>query len=119
MAAALLDHYGQGRVGVQSAGSAPAGTLNPTVVEAMAEIGIDLSKQFPEPLTNQAENADVIVTMGCGDACPVYPGRRYLDWELEDPAGRDLATVRVIRDEIAALVQGLLSELLADRGRRD
>jgi protein-tyrosine-phosphatase len=118
MAAAFLDHYGQGRVGVQSASSDPADTLNPAVIQAMAELGMDLSKQFPKPLTDQAATADVIVTMGCGDACPVYPGKRYLDWELQDPAGQDLETVRAIRDEIATRVQALLVELRADRDQR-
>ncbi|MGE5135154.1 MAG: arsenate reductase ArsC [Gemmatimonadota bacterium] len=113
MAAALLDHYGAGRVVVRSAGSAPAGTINPAVVEVMAELGLDLSKEFPKPLTTDAVQAsDVVITMGCGDACPVFPGKRYLDWELEDPAGKDPATVRRIRDDIDARVRHLLTELL-------
>ena len=114
MAAALLDHHAQGRVQVRSAGSAPADEINPAVREAMAEIGIDLSKAFPKPLTDElAREADVLVTMGCGDACPVYPGKRYLDWELADPAGKGVADVRPIRDEIDKRVQALLAELLA------
>jgi len=112
MAAALLDHHGAGRVLVRSAGSAPASEMNPTVVEAMAELGIDVSKELPKPLTHEsARAADVIVTMGCGDTCPVYPGKRYLDWVLADPAGRSLAEVRVIRDEIDRKVRNLLDEL--------
>ena len=115
MAAALLDHYAAGRVVVRSAGSAPAGTINPAVTEVMAELGLDLSKEFPKPLTTEAVQAsDVVITMGCGDACPIYPGKRYLDWELEDPAGKDPATVRRIRDEIDARVRHLLSDLLPD-----
>jgi protein-tyrosine-phosphatase len=114
MAAALLDHHAQGRVQVRSAGSAPADEINPAVREAMAEIGIDVSKAFPKPLTDElAREADVLVTMGCGDACPVYPGKRYLDWELADPAGKGVADVRPIRDEIDKRVQALLAELLA------
>jgi arsenate reductase (thioredoxin) len=113
MAAALLDHYAGGRVVVRSAGSAPADTINPAVVEVMAERGLDLSKEFPKPLTTEAVQAsDVVITMGCGDACPYFPGKRYLDWDLEDPAGKDAATVRRIRDEIDARVRRLLSEVL-------
>jgi arsenate reductase (thioredoxin) len=113
MAAALLAQRAQGRVMVHSAGSAPGETLNPAVVAAMAELGIDISAEKPRKLTDvMAHDADVIVTMGCGDACPVYPGKRYLDWELPDPAGKPLAEVRPIRDEIAAHVDALLSELL-------
>ncbi len=113
MAAALLDHYAAGRVVVRSAGSAPASAINPAVAEVMAEIGLDLSKAFPKPLTTAAVRAsDVVITMGCGDACPVFPGRRYLDWQFEDPAGKDPATVRRIRDDIDARVRGLLAELL-------
>ena len=89
MAAALLDHHAAGRVTVRSAGSAPADSINPAVVEAMAELGLDLSQEFPKPLTDDAvQAADVVITMGCGDACPIYPGKRYLNWELDDPAGR-------------------------------
>jgi arsenate reductase len=113
MAALLLDGLAQGAVHVRSAGSEPAAQLNPTVVEAMAELGLDLTKEFPKPLTDEmARAADVVVTMGCGDTCPMYPGRRYLEWELEDPDGKPLATVRRIRDEIDARVRTLLAELL-------
>jgi protein-tyrosine-phosphatase len=112
MAAALLDHYAEGRVRVRSAGSAPAEEINPAVLRVMAELGLDLRGEVPKRLTNEsAREADVIVTMGCGDACPVHPGKRYLDWELDDPAGQDDATVRKIRDEISGRVQGLLAEL--------
>jgi arsenate reductase (thioredoxin) len=112
MAAALLDHEASGRVRVSSAGSQPADELNPAVVEAMAEVGIDISREFPKQLTtDQVEGADVVITMGCGDACPVYPGKLYLDWELPDPAGLDLDAVRPIRDEIRKRVTGLLGEL--------
>ena len=115
MAAALLDHYAAGRVVVRSAGSAPADTINPAVLEVMAERGLDLSKEFPKPLTSEAVQAsDVVITMGCGDACPIFPGKRYLDWELEDPAGQDAAAVRRIRDDIDARVRQLLRELLPD-----
>ena len=115
MAAALLDRYAAGRVVVRSAGSAPADTINPAVIEVMAELGLDLSQEFPKPLTTEAVRAsDVVITMGCGDACPVYPGKRYLDWDLEDPAGKGPATVRRIRDDIDARVRRLLSELLPD-----
>ena len=113
MAAALLDHRAQGRVRVSSAGSEPASEVNRAVVAAMEEIGLDLSKEYPKPLTDQiADAADVLVTMGCGDACPVYPGKRYLDWELSDPAGKTLEEVRPIRDEIDRRVQELLTELV-------
>jgi protein-tyrosine-phosphatase len=112
MAAALLDHHAAGRVQVRSAGSDPANELNPRVVEAMAEVGLDLSKAFPKPLTDESVRvADVVITMGCGDACPIYPGKRYEDWELDDPAGKDLETVRRIRDEIARRVKRLLDDL--------
>jgi arsenate reductase (thioredoxin) len=112
MAAALLDRHAAGRVRVTSAGSQPADQLNPAVVQAMAEIGLDISREFPKRLTSdKVKAADVVVTMGCGDACPVYPGKRYLDWDLPDPAGLSLAEVRPIRSEIAARVQQLLAEL--------
>jgi protein-tyrosine-phosphatase len=118
MAAALLDHYAEGRVRVRSAGSAPAEEINPAVLRVMAELGLDLRGEVPKRLTNEsAREADVIVTMGCGDACPVHPGKRYLDWELDDPAGQDDATVRKIRDEISGRVQGLLAELVSGRGQ--
>ena len=110
MAAALLDHYAQGRVTVRSAGSAPADQLNPDVIAAMAELGLDLSKEFPKPLTGDfVAAADVVITMGCGDACPIYPGKRYEDWELDDPAQADLEGVRGIRDDLARRVVGLLA----------
>ena len=112
MAAALLDHHAQGHVTVRSAGSAPADEINPAVVAVMDEVGVDLTKEFPKPLTTEAvEAADVVVTMGCGDACPFYPGKRYLDWELPDPAGKPLDEVRPIRDDIDRLVVDLLDEL--------
>ncbi|WP_405058634.1 arsenate reductase ArsC [Kribbella sp. NBC_01505] len=112
MAAALLDHHGAGRVVVRSAGSQPASQLNPAVVEAMAEVGLDISKEFPKPLTEDAVKAsDVVITMGCGDECPYFPGKRYLDWQLEDPAGQGLDAVRPIRDEIDQRVRALLAEL--------
>ena len=113
MAAALLDHHAKGRLHVRSAGSEPADRLNPAVVAAMAEWDIDLSREFPKPLTDEVVRAaDAVVTMGCGDACPIYPGKRYLDWELQDPAGRPVEQVRAIRDEIDQLVQQLLDELV-------
>ena len=113
MAAALLDHHAKGRVQVRSAGSAPAEQINPAVVAAMAELGIDLSKEFPKPLTDESVRAaDVVVTMGCGDACPIYPGRRYEDWELQDPAGQPVEVVRRIRDDIDTRVQQLLGGLV-------
>lgn len=113
MAAALLNHRAQGSVLVRSAGSAPAETINPAVVQVMDELGIDLSQEFPKPLTTEAVQAsDVVITMGCGDACPIFPGKRYLDWQLDDPAGQDVDTVRRIRDEIDTRVRGLLAELL-------
>jgi protein-tyrosine-phosphatase len=112
MAAALLHHHARGSVAVRSAGSAPADTVNPAVREVMAEIGLDLSREFPKPLTDDAVRAaDVVITMGCGDACPVYPGKRYLDWELTDPAGRTAAEIRPIRDDIETRVKALLVEL--------
>ena len=112
MAAALLDRLAGGRVLIRSAGSEPADRLNPAVVEAMKEIGLDISKEFPKPLTkDMVRTSDVVITMGCGDACPIYPGKRYEDWELEDPAGKDTETVRGIRDEITARVKALADEL--------
>ena len=112
MAAALLDHEAAGRVRVTSAGSQPADQLNPAVVAAMAEIGLDISREFPKPLTaGKVQAADVVITMGCGDACPIYPGKRYLDWDLPDPAGLDLEAVRPIRDDIHHHVLDLLGEL--------
>jgi len=112
MAAALLDHQAAGRVRVTSAGSQPADELNPAVVQAMAEIGLDLSRERPKPLTTgKVRAADVVITMGCGDACPIYPGRRYEDWDLPDPAGLNIDAIRPIRDRIEQLVLGLLTEL--------
>ncbi|WP_395111186.1 arsenate reductase ArsC [Actinomadura sp. SCN-SB] len=113
MAAALLDHHAQGKVHVRSAGSAPADTINPAVITVMEELGLDLSREFPKPLTNEVvQAADVVITMGCGDSCPIYPGKRYLDWELDDPAGKTVDQVRPIRDEIDSRVRALLAELL-------
>ena len=112
MAAALLHHHAQGKVTVLSAGSEPARHVNPAAVEVMRELNLDVSKEFPKPLTDESVRAsDVVITMGCGDACPYYPGKRYLDWELEDPAGKDIDTVRRIRDDIEGHVRGLLAEL--------
>jgi arsenate reductase len=114
MAAGLVTLRSEGRVGVSSAGSEPASELNPAAIEAMAELGVDLATAFPKPLTDEAVRAaDVVITMGCGDACPVYPGRRYEDWVLDDPAGQSIESVRVIRDEIDLRVQKLVAELLA------
>ena len=113
MAAALLEHSWGDRIVVHSAGSAPGEVLNPAVVEAMAEVGIDITNRRPKKLTDEmARQADVIVTMGCADACPVYPGKRYVDWELPDPARRPLDEVRPIRDEVEARVKALADELL-------
>ncbi len=112
MAAALLRRNAGGRVVSRSAGSAPAAEVNPAVVAAMAEIGLDLSRESPKPLTDDAARAaDVVVTMGCGDACPIYPGKRHVAWELPDPAGLDVAGVRPIRDDIERRVRRLLTEL--------
>jgi len=113
MAAALLDRATNGRIDVRSAGSEPADELNPAVVATLAEEGIDISREFPKPLSDDAVRAaDVVITMGCGDTCPVFPSKRYEDWELEDPAGKDLEAVRRIRDQIAARVEDLAGELL-------
>ncbi len=113
MAAALLDRAGQGRVHVRSAGSTPADEIHQEVRAAMDELGLDLAREFPKPLTDEVVRAaDVVVTMGCGDACPVYPGKRYLDWELPDPAGLPVEEVRAIRDEIDRRVRALLEELV-------
>jgi arsenate reductase (thioredoxin) len=114
MAAGLLKKAAGDRVTVRSAGSAPADEINPQVVIAMEEVGVDLSDEFPKPLADEAVRAaDVVITMGCGDACPVYPGKRYLDWELTDPSGQPLEVVREIRDEIDARVRALVEEVLA------
>jgi arsenate reductase (thioredoxin) len=112
MAAGLLDELAEGRVRVRSAGSEPAERLNPNAVATMEEVGVDISKEFPKPLTPDAVHAaDVVITMGCGDACPIFPGKRYEDWDLEDPSGKDLETVRRIRDEIRGRVENLIEEL--------
>jgi len=115
MAAGLVKLRSQGRIHVRSAGSDPAEHVNPAVVEAMEELGVDLKEEFPKPLTDEVVRAaDVVITMGCGDACPIYPGKKYEDWELDDPAGQDLETVRRIRDELDGRVQNLIGELLPD-----
>lgn len=115
MAAGLTDWIGAGRVHVRSAGSAPAEVINPNVVAAMAELGIDISKEFPKPITEEAvKAADAVITMGCGDSCPIFPGKRYEDWEITDPAKLDLDGVRHVRDEIRGRVTALLGELLPD-----
>nr|WP_269204641.1 arsenate reductase ArsC [Motilibacter deserti] len=118
MAAGFLTALAGNDVEVRSAGSAPKDAVNPAAVEAMAEVGIDISSQQPKILTTDAVHAsDVVITMGCGDTCPVFPGKRYLDWELEDPAGKGVEAVRPIRDEIRARVERLLAELLPARSR--
>ncbi|SFO17091.1 Protein-tyrosine-phosphatase [Geodermatophilus obscurus] len=112
MAAALMAHHGGDRVHVRSAGSQPTASIDDAVIEAMAEVGIDLGAEFPKPLTDDVVRAaDVVVTMGCGDACPVYPGKRYLDWQVRDPAGLSVGEVRAIRADIDARVRTLLAEL--------
>ena len=112
MAAGLLAKYAQGKLNVRSAGSKPASEINPAVVQVMNELGIDMSQEFPKPLTDDfVKAADVVITMGCGDACPIYRGKRYEDWELEDPAGKSVDEVRKIRDELDARVRQLLAEL--------
>ncbi len=118
MAAALLDRATAGRVRVTSAGSEPARQLNPAVVQAMAEIGVDISREIPKRLSTESVHAaDIVITMGCGDACPVYPGKRYIDWELPDPAGLALEDVRPIRDEIERRVAALADELMGRSGQ--
>jgi protein-tyrosine-phosphatase len=113
MAAGLVKLRSGSRVHVRSAGSTPGEEINPAVVEVMQELGVDMTEEFPKPLTDEAVRAaDVVITMGCGDACPVYPGKRYEDWELEDPEGKDLDTLRMIRDEIDERVQRLIAQLL-------
>ncbi|MFD4874244.1 arsenate reductase ArsC [Streptomyces sp. NPDC058420] len=112
MGAAYLTHLAGDRVEVRSAGSAPADAVNPAVVEAMKEVGIDISAETPKVLSVEAVRAsDVVITMGCGDACPVFPGKRYLDWQLDDPAGQDVEAVRPVRDAVEQRVRGLLDEL--------
>jgi arsenate reductase len=113
MAAGFMREFGQGRVEVLSAGSAPKDSINPVAVEAMAEVGIDIANNTPKILTTEAvQESDAVITMGCGDVCPFYPGKRYEDWVLDDPAGQGIEPVRVIRDEIKARVEKLLAELL-------
>jgi len=113
MAAGFMEHHGGGRVEVLSAGSAPKESINPVAVEAMLEKGIDITNRKPKVLTNESVQAsDVVITMGCGDACPFYPGKRYEDWALDDPAGKDIVFVRKVRDEIEKRVKDLLSEIL-------
>ena len=115
MAAGLLNKLAAGRVHVRTAGSDPAEAINPAVIEVLAEVGVDVSQEFPKALSGEfVRAADAVITMGCGDVCPIYPGKRYEDWELEDPAGKDVETVRRIRDEIEERVGRLLAELLPD-----
>jgi arsenate reductase len=117
MAAALLSHLSDGAVEVRSAGSAPADQVNPAAVEAMAEVGVDIAAETPKILTTDAVRAsDVVITMGCGDTCPVFPGKRYVDWQLDDPAGQGIDAVRMIRDDIRGRVEQLLAELVPVRG---
>jgi protein-tyrosine-phosphatase len=114
MAAGFMRELGKGRVEVLSAGSAPKDSINPIAVEAMAEVGIDIANNTPKVLTTEAvQESDAVITMGCGDVCPFYPGKRYEDWVLDDPAGQGIESVRVIRDEIKARVESLLAELMA------
>ena len=120
MAAGLLKLRSQGRVNVRSAGSDPGEEINPNAIAALDELGIDMREAFPKPLTDEVVRAaDVVITMGCGDACPIYPGKRYEDWQLDDPAGQDLDTVRRIRDELDQRVQKLIAELLPENGASD
>jgi protein-tyrosine-phosphatase len=115
MAAGLVKLRSEGRIHVRSAGSTPGEEINPNAVVALEELGVDMTEEFPKPLTDEVVRAaDVVITMGCGDACPIYPGKRYEDWELDDPAGQDLETVRRIRDEIDTRVQKLIAELFPD-----
>lgn len=112
MAAGFMSHLGGDQVEVMSAGSAPKDQINPVAVEVMAEVGIDIANNTPKVLTVEAvKESDVVITMGCGDACPIFPGKRYEDWELQDPAGQDIETVRQIRDEIKSRIENLLAEL--------
>ncbi|MEO3811546.1 arsenate reductase ArsC [Sphaerisporangium sp. B11E5] len=113
MAAGWLTHLAGDQIEVRSAGSAPAEHINPVAIEAMSEVGIDISHQTPKILTvDSVQASDVVITMGCGDACPIFPGKRYEDWDLTDPAGQDIDAVRPIRDEIRARIEKLVSELL-------
>jgi arsenate reductase len=115
MAAGLLKLRSEGRINVRSAGSTPGEEINPNAVTALEELGIDMGEAFPKPLTDEVVRAaDVVITMGCGDACPIYPGKKYEDWELADPEGQDLGTVRRIRDDIDERVQRLIAELLPE-----
>ncbi len=115
MAAGLLKLRSGGRIPVRSAGSAPAEEINPNAIAALAELGVDMAEEFPKPLTDEAVRAaDVVITMGCGDACPIYPGKRYEDWQLDDPAGQPLKQVRLIRDQIDQRVRVLIGELLPE-----
>jgi arsenate reductase len=117
MAAGLVKLRSRGRIHVRSAGSTPAEEVNPAAVEALEELGVDMGEEFPKPLTDEVVRAaDVVITMGCGDACPIYPGKRYEDWELDDPEGKNLESVRRIRDEIDRRVQNLIAELLPETG---
>ncbi|MEU9993888.1 arsenate reductase ArsC [Streptomyces sp. NPDC050848] len=116
MAAGFLDHLAGDRIEVRSAGSVPGDQVNPAAVEAMQEVGVDISDRKPKVLTTEAVQAsDYVITMGCGDACPVFPGKKYLDWALEDPAGQGVEAVRPIRDEIKGLVEGLIAEIDAQK----
>ena len=120
MAAGLLARRGEGRVQVRSAGSAPADEINPAAIQVMKELGMDLSQEFPKPLTDEfVRAADVVITMGCGDACPIHPGKRYEDWVVEDPAGKSVDEVRRIRDEIDGRVKRLLSDLVPGASASD
>jgi len=113
MAAALLQHHGMGRISVRSAGSEPAEKVNPAAAAALAEWGLDITAEVPSKLTTEdVEASDVVITMGCGDTCPVFPGKRYLDWQLDDPAGQGIDAVRPIRDDIDRRIRGLVAELL-------
>ncbi len=112
IAAGFTRQLGEGRIDVRSAGSTPANEINPAVIQAMEEVGIDLGQEYPKPIADEmVRAADVVITMGCGDACPVYPGKKYEDWELDDPAGQSIEKVRQIRDQIRSRVEGLLIEL--------
>ncbi|WP_405829255.1 arsenate reductase ArsC [Streptomyces sp. NBC_01176] len=117
MAAGFLDHLAGDRIEVRSAGSVPGAQVNPSAVEAMKEVGIDIAEQKPKILTTEAVQAsDYVITMGCGDACPVFPGKKYLDWDLEDPAGQGVGAVRPIRDGIRTRIEALIAEIDAQRG---
>jgi len=120
MAAGLVKLRAGAKIHVRSAGSTPADELNPAVLEALSELGVDISGEFPKPLTDEfVQAANVVMTMGCGDACPIYPGKKYEDWKLDDPAGQDLDTVRRIRDQLDQRVQTLIGELLPENAASD